>query len=78
MKSGLALPGHRSISTQLPVARAPIPGELIIPVVQHIGTPAAPVVASGDHVKRGQLIAAAQGFVSANIHAPIDARVKAI
>ena len=78
MQAGLALPGHRSISTELPVARAPVPAELIIPVAQHIGTPATPVVASGDHVKRGQLIAAAQGFVSANIHAPIDASVKAI
>ena len=78
MKAGLPLPGHRSISTQLPVARAPIPEELVIPVSQHIGMPATPVVKSGDEVVRGQLIAAAQGFVSANIHAPINARVKAI
>ena len=78
MKAGVPLPGHRSISTQLPVARAPIPEELVIPVSQHIGMPATPVVKSGDEVVRGQLIAAAQGFVSANIHAPINARVKAI
>ena len=78
MKAGLPLPGHRDFSTQLPVTRAPIANELIIPVSQHIGTPAAPVVKTGDHVERGQLIAAAQGFVSANIHAPIKSRVKAI
>ncbi|MCW8962527.1 MAG: electron transport complex subunit RsxC, partial [Gammaproteobacteria bacterium] len=32
----------------------------------------------GDHVEKGQLIARAQGFVSANLHAPINATVKAI
>ena len=72
------MPGHRGISTQLPVERAPIPDELILPLSQHIGTPSAPVVKVGDHVERGQLIAKAQGFVSANLHAPVSATVKAI
>lgn len=78
MKAGLPLPGHRSISTQLPVERAPIPQELILPLSQHIGTPSLPVVEVGDHVERGQLIARTQGFVSANLHAPVNATVKTI
>lgn len=75
MKSGLPLDGHRDVSTQQPVTRIPVPEELIIPLSQHIGTPAEPVVTAGETVSRGQLIAAAKGFVSANIHAPIDAVV---
>ena len=78
MQGGLPLPGHRAISTQLPVERAPIPDELILPLSQHIGTPSAPIVNVGDHVERGQLIAKAQGFVSANLHAPVCSTVKAI
>jgi len=49
-----------------------IPGFVKIPVKQHIGAPARPVVQVGDKVVRGQLIAEADGKVSANIHASID------
>ena len=78
MKAGLPLPGHRAVSMQLPVERAPIPEILILPLLQHAGMPSLPVVEVGDHVERGQLIAKTQGFVSANLHAPISATVKAI
>jgi len=46
-----------------------------ISVKQHIGAPARPVVQAGDTVTRGQLIASADGKVSANIHASIDGAV---
>jgi len=75
---GLSLDGHRSISTQLPVERAPIPGELILALSQHAGTAAKPIVEPGDIVMANQVIAEAQGFISANIHAPVDAEVMAI
>jgi electron transport complex protein RnfC len=75
---GLDLDGHRKISTQLPVERAPIPDELVLPLSQHAGMPARAIVEVGDHVAAGQLIAERQGFISANIHAPIDSVVKAI
>lgn len=78
MDGGLPLYGHREISTRLPVEHAPIPEELVLPLSQHIGTTAEPVVKVGDRVSRGQLIAAARGFVSANLHAPVNATVKAI
>ena len=42
-------------------------GELVYPVSQHIGAPAKPIVAVGDHVLTGQKIAEAGGFVSAPI-----------
>ncbi|TNF92327.1 MAG: electron transport complex subunit RsxC, partial [Gammaproteobacteria bacterium] len=78
LSGGLELDGHRKISTQLPVERAPIPDELVLPLSQHAGMPARPVVEVGEKVSAGQLIAERQGFISANIHAPIDSVVKAI
>ena len=48
------------------------------PVSQHIGAPANPVVAVGDHVLKGQMIAEAGGFVSAPIYASVSGTVKAI
>ena len=52
--------------------------EMVFPLSQHIGAPAVPVVAVGDTVLAGQLIAEAGGFVSANIHSSVSGTVKAI
>ena len=49
-----------------------------IPMSMHIGAPARPVVKVGEHVKTGQLIGEAGGFVSAPIHASISGTVKKI
>jgi Na+-translocating ferredoxin:NAD+ oxidoreductase subunit C len=64
--------GAKSIET------GPIPGRVIIPVRQHIGNAAVAVVSKGDHVFKGQLIAKADGMVSANIHASISGTVAEI
>jgi Na+-translocating ferredoxin:NAD+ oxidoreductase RnfC subunit len=48
------------------------PERVKIPVRQHIGVPANPIVRVGDRVARGQLIAESGGKVSANIHASIE------
>lgn len=56
----------------------PAQGEMVFPLSQHIGAPAVPVVAKGDYVLAGQLIAEAGGFVSANIHSSVSGTVKAI
>jgi electron transport complex protein RnfC len=53
----------------------PIPTQVIIPLSQHIGAPATPVVQKGDTVKVGTLIAKASGFVSANIHSSVSGSV---
>ena len=53
-------------------------GDMVYPLSQHIGKPAKPVVKKGDEVKAGDLIAEADGFVSANIHASVSGKVKAI
>lgn len=53
-------------------------GDLVFPLNQHIGKPARPVVQKGDEVLAGQLIAEADGFVSANIVSSCSGRVKAV
>jgi len=53
-------------------------GDLVYPLVQHIGAPAKPVVAKGDKVLVGQIIAEAGGFVSSNIISSVSGTVKAI
>lgn len=52
--------------------------DMVYPLSQHIGAPAKPLVKKGDRVLRGQKIAEAGGFVSANIHASASGTVKAI
>lgn len=53
-------------------------GEIVIPVSQHIGAPAVPIVQKGDEVMVGDLIAKAGGYVSANIHSSVSGTVKGI
>ena len=55
-----------------------LPTEVRIPMIQHIGAPATPIVKKGDKVLAGQLIGQAVGFVSANIHSPISGTVTAV
>lgn len=54
---------------------APLPDKVAIPTRQHIGAPCAPVIKTGDLVKKGQIIAEAQAFVSSPIHASISGKV---
>lgn len=55
-----------------------IPGEVVVPLAQHIGAPCQPVVKKGDEVKVGTLLGKSVGFVSANIHSPVSGKVKKI
>jgi electron transport complex protein RnfC len=75
---GIHPPENKTQSMQLPLGSLPIPPQLIIPLNQHIGAPAKPVVSVGDKVLAGQLIAAADGTFSANVHASSSGTVSAI
>lgn len=52
--------------------------EMVYPLSQHIGAPAKPLVAKGDQVLKGQKIAEAGGFISANILSSVSGTVKGI
>lgn len=71
-------PPENKITANIPVEYLQIPETVTIPVSQHIGAPAVPVVNKGDSVKTGQLIATGKGFVSANIHSPVSGKVSKI
>jgi len=77
-KGGVHPPGHKSESNTRPVHAAPLPRKLVIPLRQHIGNPAKPVVEVGDRVLKGQLIGAADGYISAAVHASSSGIVSAI
>lgn len=51
---------------------------MVYPLSQHIGAPAKAVVAVGDRVLKGQLIAEAGGFISAPVFSSVSGTVKAI
>jgi len=57
---------------------APLLSSYVVPLQQHIGAPAKPLVKKKDTVLRGQMIAEAGGFVSAAVHAPTSGSVKDI
>ncbi len=65
-------PSENKLSCAKPIEVMPLPEEVTIPLAQHIGAPATALVAKGDKVLTGQLIAEATGFMSANIHSPIS------
>ena len=75
---GLELPGHKALSSGQPIRQASLPKRLILPLQQHIGAPATPVVQVGDKVLKGDLLASPDGFVSAPIHASTSGTVVAI
>ena len=69
---------RKELSNRTPIQPAPLPKRLTLPLNQHIGAPAEPVVAAGERVLKGQLIAAANGFVSVPVHAPTSGTVSFI
>ncbi|NLT58586.1 MAG: electron transport complex subunit RsxC [Clostridiales bacterium] len=60
------------------IAPLPPPEQLILPLLQHKGAPAKPLVLVGDHVRVGQKIADSEAAISAPVHAPVSGRVLAI
>jgi electron transport complex protein RnfC len=71
-------PPENKLTAGIPIEYLPVPGNVVIPLSQHIGAPANPVVAKGDTVKTGQLIAEGKGFVSANVHSSVSGKVSKI
>jgi Na+-translocating ferredoxin:NAD+ oxidoreductase subunit C len=69
---------HKAASNGTPIQAMPLLPRYVVPLRQHIGTPARPVVQVGDAVLRGQMIGSAEGYVSTAVHAPTSGRVVAI
>ena len=69
---------HTRPAADAPLRTLPLPERLYVPLQQHVGQPARPVVLVGQKVARGQLIGEAQGNISAPIHAPASGTVLSI
>ncbi|MEE9309850.1 MAG: electron transport complex subunit RsxC, partial [Cocleimonas sp.] len=75
---GVHPPFHKEESNQTPITFAGIPDQLVLPLQQHIGEAAEPLVQVGDKVAKGQLIAHMESGLGANIHAPTSGKISVI
>ena len=78
LHGGLRLDAEKKASTAQAIASVPVPGQLVLPLTQHVGDPAQPTVGIGEHVLKGQLIAAQDGTLGAPVHASSSGKVVAI
>ncbi len=69
---------HRKNTANMQPQRMPLPKAVRIPVAMHIGKPAVPKVAKGDHVDVGTLIAEQDGLISAPIYSSVSGMVTSI
>ncbi len=69
---------HKRPAADAPLRILPLPARLYVPLQQHVGQPGRPIVLVGQKVLKGELIAEAQGNISAPIHAPTSGTVVAI
>lgn len=72
---GLRLETFKHLSDSEISIRQQLPERLILPLQQHIGIPAEPVVKIGERVLKGQVIARTNGYVSVPIHASTSGRI---
>ncbi|ABC28728.1 predicted NADH:ubiquinone oxidoreductase, subunit RnfC [Hahella chejuensis KCTC 2396] len=75
---GVHPPENKSQSTSRPIRKATLPKTLILPLSQHIGQPAKALVAPGQKVLKGEVVAAAEGPVSVAVHASSSGTVTAV
>lgn len=74
-RGGIHPPENKHFSRDKSFSNLAIPHICYIPLQQHIGKPARPVVEAGQIVAEGQLIGTADGFISSNVHASIPGKV---
>jgi electron transport complex protein RnfC len=69
---------HLKGTANLATEKMPLPSKLVLPMQQHIGAPAVPVVKKGDTVLVGTVVGEAKGAVSANVHSGVSGTVEAV
>lgn len=78
LPGGVHPPENKAQSMGSPIVDCPLANEYILPLNQHIGAPALPIVNVGESVKKYQCIADAAGVFSAAVHAPTSGTITAI
>ncbi len=77
-RNGVHPPEHKDETRNLAIRRFPFAPELVVPLSQHLGKPAIPIVREGQEVVRGQTIADPDSFMSVAMHAPASGVVRKI
>lgn len=77
-KKGIHPYEGKALSKDLPIQIMNASATMVFPLSQHIGAPAKAVVAKGDRVLKGQLIAEADGFISSPVYSSVSGTVKSI
>jgi len=78
LHGGLRLEAHKTASTSVQIQEIPVPAQLVLPIDQHAGDAAQPVVSIGERVLKGQLLAEPYGSLGAPVHASSSGKVIAI
>ncbi|MCK8602101.1 electron transport complex subunit RsxC [Desulfoferrobacter suflitae] len=73
---GVHPPGKKELAADVPIEVIPPPPRVILPLLQSAGAACIPKVKSKQQVLFGELVAEAQGFVSAPLHAPLSGIVQ--
>ena len=74
-KIGGVHPAENKLSADQAIEVLKLPKQVAIPIAQSLGAPSKAVVAKGDEVKVGQLIAKGEAFISSNIHSSVSGKV---
>jgi electron transport complex protein RnfC len=77
-KGGIHPPDKKELSRDKVVTPTRPPKKVVIPISQHIGAPCKTIVSIGQEVKKGEMIASPEGFVSAPVFSSISGKVIAI
>ena len=77
-KGGIHPPDKKELSKGRAISNTKPPKRVVIPLAQHIGAPCKLSVNVGHEVKKGEIIGAPEGFVSAPVHSSISGKVVAI
>ncbi len=75
---GVHPPEHKLESTNQPIRQLGLPDTIVLPLRQHVGNLPKLRIKEGDHVLKGQLLAEAEGTVSAAVHAPTSGTIVSI
>ncbi len=77
-KGGVHPNEFKELTERLAFEIMPNPKKVLLPLSQHIGKPAKPLVKKGSEVKAGEVIAEAEGFISSPVHSTVSGKVSKI
>lgn len=77
-RHGVFPPEEKDATRDLAIRQFPFAPLLVVPLLQHLGEPAVPVVREGQEVSRGERIGRPGGFLSVAMHAPASGVVRRI